>query len=46
MAGSMSEKEFPIRAQIVKGWMFPRERASLRGMQTRSSLQMGAISTE
>ena len=38
--------ELPTRVQIVRGEMLERERACFRGRQIRSSLQMGAISTE
>lgn len=31
---------------MVRGLMLPNERACFGGIQTRSSLQMGAISTE
>ena len=38
--------EFPTRLQTVRGSMFPSCRANFGGIQTRSSLHMGRISTE
>ena len=46
VAGSRSWTEFPTRIQIVKGLILLSRRACFEGMQTRSSLHMGTISTE
>jgi hypothetical protein len=46
VATSISCREFPTRAHIVRGLMLLSCRACFGGMQTRSSLQMGTISTE
>lgn len=44
--GSMRWIAFPTRVHTVRGVMLERDLACLSGIQTRSSLQMGGISTE